>query len=144
MIMNARSGQAAKGFTLVELLLALAVIAILAGLIASAAVKAKQQAKEKAWVIQAGQFMYDIRERLTAYYDGKTDYPAWTAAQLHQWGVLDDKDMDFLRAPQVTFRPFSSGDPEDMYVLEIRLRGRVDKPFGYKKVAITRPKDFPY
>ncbi|HEY3853432.1 MAG TPA: type II secretion system protein [Verrucomicrobiae bacterium] len=137
--MNTRRRNRARGLTLVELLLTIALIAILAKMSLGALSRARKQAKEQTLNIEFWQFANDMRERLTSYYDSQSDYPAWTASELHQRGVFTDKDMEYLRFDKVVFVPFSSSDPDDKYVITEKS-GRA----GFQKKSITHPQDFPY
>jgi prepilin-type N-terminal cleavage/methylation domain-containing protein len=143
--MNARPRQRSRALTLVELLVTITVIAVLASITVTVAVKVHEQAKEEAWALESSSYMNEIRGRLTAYYDSKADYPAWTANELRQRGVFDEKIMEFLRSPKVSFFPFSSSDPDDMYVIQARIHwlGRIEHP-GFQKRQITHPNDFLY
>jgi prepilin-type N-terminal cleavage/methylation domain-containing protein len=142
--MSTRPGQRLRALTLVELLLTISVIAILASMVTAVAMKALNQAKEEAWALEAVSYMKDIRARLAAYYDSTADYPALTADELRQSGVFDNKIMEFLRSPKVSFFPFSSSDPGDMYVIQawIHWRGRSEHP-GFQKRQIKDPNDYP-
>jgi len=118
------------GVTLVELLVVMAIIGILASLLLGTVYKAHVYAKDKTWRIEAYNFCDYIKEHLLQHYQSQTNYPALTAAQLHQQGIFDDQIMDFLSCPHVQFIPFSSSDQDDKIIL------RIDNYWVFKQTPI--------
>jgi competence protein ComGC len=137
--MNIRSSQSDSAVTLVELLVVLCIICTLASLSLGAIHVAHARAMAALWRIEAPRFITLIHERLSEYYQSKTNYPAWTADDLHRRGVFDNRTMQFLRSPNVSFIPFSSTDPDDKWVLRVVNIWPLEKhATGLIKESITK------
>jgi hypothetical protein len=57
------------------------------------------------------------------YYEGKYDYPVLTLEQLHQMKVLHAASMQFLGKHLVSYKPFSSADPDSVEALTVKIYG---------------------
>ncbi len=128
-----------EGMTLVELLAVMAILSILACLCLGGIHVAYVKATTAVWRIEAPRFITLIHERLSKYYQSKTEYPAWTAEDLHQRGVFDNRTMQFLHSANVSFIPFSSNDSDDKWVLRVVNIWPAEKhATGLLKESITK------
>lgn len=105
------------GVTLLELMCALAVVAILVGLLLGPIQKARRRADLKLYQAAMSRVTASVREDLQKFYQGKPTFPAWTAEDLHDKGVLDAQVMRWIRAGWVQYYPFSSTDPDAKLVM---------------------------
>ena len=113
---NHRSGA---GFTLMELLMVIAIMGVLASLLLGAVFRAHSRAKDTTWRLEADSLVGYIQQHLSRYYQSQTNYPMLSAAELYQRHVFDDRIMDFLQCPHVQYIPFSMGDGDDKYILMV-------------------------
>jgi prepilin-type N-terminal cleavage/methylation domain-containing protein len=121
--MRLSAGTRRRAFSLIELLCVMLVIGILASLLLSAVMAAYGRAKRMQREFDGPVLVEQVRDRLTSFCETQPTYPALTARQLHELGVFDSRIMDFLRWRGVAFHPFSSSDPTNALVLEIRYSG---------------------
>lgn len=110
------------GYTLIELMLTFAIISLLAALLLGTVLKAKRYARHKTFQITVYNDVMQMEQQLGRFYEYKTNFPAFTANDLAQKGVLNLHMLDFLNNPEVTFYPFSSTDPDTKVILRAVVR----------------------
>ena len=129
-----------SAFSLLELLFAIGIIAILASLLLGAALKAKRYARHKTFEITAHDAIAHTEQEMGGYYENKTNFPALTADELNRRGVFDLHTMDFLSNPEVTFYPFSSTDTDYKVILQVVISSN-DFTVFYKTNAMRPPEE---
>lgn len=101
------------GFSLIELLAVMAILAILVGLLLPSLGGALQRARRMKWEFEADAHLDHVRTHLKAFYTTQATYPALTLEQLRQLKVLDERAVRFLRTKGVEFHPFTHLHPDD-------------------------------
>lgn len=110
------------GVTLIELLCAMAIVALLATLLLGPALRALGNARAMQWADKAGFMTGEISTRLNQVFAGQTEFARVTLEKLEGDQLLTSSQVRFLKDKRVTFRPFSGRDPEGMIVIEVALK----------------------
>ena len=131
-----------RGFTLIELMCVLTIIAILVGLMLGPISRAYGKAKRLQWEMEAGTFVDRFHERLSERF-GKlgpeVKYPALTAQQLYQARIISSDLLRFLQDKRVEFLPFSSDTPDETVILAVKLSK--NRWLSLSKSDLRPPKD---
>ncbi len=110
------------GVTLVELLCAVAIIAVLATMLLGPAGRALAKARAMQWNNRAHALTADITDRLHAIFVGQTTFTRVTLADLERDGLVTTSQARFLKEDRVRFSPFSGSDPDGLAVIEVELK----------------------
>lgn len=110
------------GVTLIELLCAMAIIAVLATMLLGPAGRALGKARAMQWNNRAEVLTGEITERLRAVFAGQKEFRRVTLADLERDGVIFSSHARFLRDSRVTFTPFAGSDPDELPVIQVRLQ----------------------
>ncbi len=110
----------ALAFSLVELLCVVMVTGTLAGLLMTGVMAAYGRVKRMQREFEGPSLVEHFRVRLSEFCESQRSYPALSARQLHELGVFDGQIMALLGWRGVDFYPFSSSDPTNMIVLQVR------------------------
>lgn len=111
-----------RGVTLIELLCALAIIAVLATLLLGPAGRALGKARAMQWNNRAEVLTGEITDRLRTVFAGQKEFRRVNLTDLERDGVLLGSQVRFLRDPRVTFNPFAGTDPDELPVIQVRLK----------------------
>jgi type II secretory pathway pseudopilin PulG len=111
-----------SGYTLIELLLVFGIIAIIAGCLLAAVLKAKRYAEHKTYQITAYDAVMQMEQQLGRFYEHQTNFPAFTVDDLTKQNVFDLHMISFLNNSEVTFYPFSAADPDNKVILRAVVR----------------------
>lgn len=113
-----------SGFTLIELMCVLTIIAILVGLMLGPVSRAYLKAKRFRWEMEAGVLVDRFRERLSARFGSlgpEVKYPPLTVQQLYDAAIIDSEVRRFLEDKRVEYFPFSSETPEETIILTVSI-----------------------
>jgi prepilin-type N-terminal cleavage/methylation domain-containing protein len=113
------SRRGVHGFSLIELLAVMAILAILMGLLLPSLGGALQRARRMKWEFEMPVHLDHVRTQLKAFYSTQATYPALTLEQLAQLKVLDERTVRFLRTKGVEFHPFTHEHPDDHPVVRV-------------------------
>lgn len=128
------------GVTLIELLCAIAIVAVLATLLLGPVSRALKRARAMQWADVAGRQTELVAEQLQRYLNGREDYPQLTLDALETSGVLGLAQVRFLRDKRVTFTPFSGADPDEMAIISAQLESGFLTTAGTITVTKARTK----
>ena len=123
-----------RAHSLVELLVVVGIIGILMSLIAPSASRVYGKAKAMKWENEG--YPWKLEQQFRPFYSQLKQYPKFTAEELFQNKIIDQKSRQFLRSAYVEFQPFSSDDKDDLIV----IRFGWNKEFEHQltKGALTR------
>ncbi len=113
---------ATVGVTLIELLCAMAIVALLATLLLGPASKALGKARAMQWADKAGFMTGEISARLNPLFAGQKEFTRVTQEQLESDHLLTPSQVRFLKDKRVTFVPFAGSDPDGMVVIDVTLK----------------------
>ncbi|MBI2947537.1 MAG: type II secretion system protein [Verrucomicrobia bacterium] len=108
-----------RGFSLIELLCVIAILAILASLLASSVLRAYRRVKQMQTSLEAPGLADLVEKKLKDFFAPKARFPAYTAEELHEHGVFDREMMRRIRARELIYYPFSSTDPDNKLIAEV-------------------------
>lgn len=128
------------GVTLIELLCAMAIIAVLATLLLGPAGRALKRARAMQWADIAERQTEQVAEQLQRYLNGRDNYPLQTLDGLEGAGALGPAQVRFLRDRRVTFTPFSGADPDEMVIISAQLESGFLTTAGTITVTKARTK----
>ena len=114
-----RRGQ--RGFSLIELMCVIAIILILLGLMMGPILRAYKKAKNFGWENDSQALTDRFTEKMRQHFGDAPEYPAFTADQLYQGGLIDNGLRSFLRDKRVQYFPFSSQSPDEVVILQVNI-----------------------
>ena len=114
-----RRGQ--RGFSLIELMCVIAIILILVGLMMGPILRAYKKAKNFGWENDSQALTDRFTEKMRQHFGDAPEYPALTADQLYQGGMIDNGLRSFLRDKRVQYFPFSSQSPDEVVILQVNI-----------------------
>jgi prepilin-type N-terminal cleavage/methylation domain-containing protein len=120
-MMALRSQAATRGVSLIEVLCAIAIIAILAGLLLGPVARALQRARAMQWAQDAEIHLEATVQQLGTHFQGKLDFPLVTLSQIEAQMLVSPSELRFLKDRRVTFHPFAGTDPDDQVVVQVRI-----------------------
>jgi competence protein ComGC len=106
-----------QALTLVELLGVVGILGVLVALAIGPIQKARRNADLKIYKATMRRVYPSVREDLQKFYSGKTNFPAWTASDLHKMGIFDKQLLRWMEAGWVIYHPFSSDSPDKHLVI---------------------------
>jgi prepilin-type N-terminal cleavage/methylation domain-containing protein len=112
-----------RGVTLIELLCAIAIVAVLAGLLLGPVGRAMKRARAMQWGEFANREFGEVVQQMRKTFGGRTDYPRVTLPDLEALGLFNQAQMTFLHDSRVSFLPFAASDPEGQAVIQARIDG---------------------
>ena len=101
--------------SLVELLVVVGIIGILLSLIAPAASRVYGKAQAMKWENEG--YPWKLQQQLRPFYSQLEQYPKFSADELFENQIIEQKSRQFLRSPFVDFQPFSSKDDDQLVVI---------------------------
>jgi prepilin-type N-terminal cleavage/methylation domain-containing protein len=112
------------GFTLIELVCAIAIIMVLAGLVMGPAGRALQRVRADQWSEESTVRLRDTVDQLRKHFQGRHDFAPVTLAGIEAGHLVGAAELDFLKDRRVTFVPFEGSDPDEKTVIQIEwVRG---------------------
>jgi prepilin-type N-terminal cleavage/methylation domain-containing protein len=108
-----------SGFSLIELMCVLAIILILVGLMLGPIMRAYRKAKNFGWENDSYQLADRFADKMKQHFGSAPEYPALSADQLYEGGMIDSALRNFLRDKRVQYFPFSSKAPDEMVILHV-------------------------
>lgn len=111
-----------RGVTLIELLCAMAIVAVLATLLLGPASKALGKARAMQWADKAGFMTGEITVRLNQIFAGQKEFTRVTLEKLAADNLLTESQVRFLRDQRVRFTPFAGNDPDSLAVIHVTLK----------------------
>ena len=108
-----------KGFSLIELMCVIAIILILVSLMMGPILRAYKKAKDFGWENDSQAWVDRFTEKMRQHFGDAGEYPALTADQLCEGGMIDNGLRSFLRDKRVQYFPFSSKSPEEAVILQV-------------------------
>ena len=112
-----RRGQ--RGFSLIELMCVIAIILILVGLMMGPILRAYKKAKTFGWENDSHALADRFTEKMRQHFGNAPEYPALTAEQLYEAGMIDNGLRSFMRDKRVRYFPFSSKSPDEFIILQV-------------------------
>jgi prepilin-type N-terminal cleavage/methylation domain-containing protein len=108
-----------RGFSLIELMCVLAIILILVGLMLGPIMRAYRKAKNFGWENDSYQLADRFADKMKQHFGSAPEYPALSADQLYEGGMIDSSLRNFLRDKRVQYFPFSSKSPDEAVILHV-------------------------
>jgi prepilin-type N-terminal cleavage/methylation domain-containing protein len=133
--MTRKSRRPPAGVTLIELLCAVAIIAVLATLLLGPAGRALGKARAMQWNDRAHSLTSEITDRLYGVFVGQKEFPRVTLADLEKDGLVTAAQAKFLRDDRVRFTPFAGSDPDDLPVIQVTFKPAFLDPGGTVQVT---------
>jgi prepilin-type N-terminal cleavage/methylation domain-containing protein len=110
-----------SGFSMIELMCVIAIILILVGLMLGPIMRAYRKAKNFGWENDSYYLADRFADRMKQHFGSAPEYPALTADQLYEGGLIDSTLRNFLRDKRVQYFPFSSKAPDEIVILRVTL-----------------------
>ena len=110
-----------SGFSLIELMCVITIILILVGMMLGPITRAYRKAKNVGWENDSYQLADRFADKMKQHFDSAPEYPALSADQLYEGGMIDSVLRNFLRDKRVQYFPFSSKAPDEMVILHVIL-----------------------
>lgn len=111
-----------QGVTLIELLCAMAIVAVLATLLLGPASRALGNARAMQWADKAGFMTGEITARLNRVFAGQKEFSRVTLEKLEKDNLLTASQIRFLRDKRVQFYPFAGSDADGTVVIDVALK----------------------
>ena len=112
-----RRGQ--RGFSLIELMCVIAIILILVGLMMGPILRAYKKVKDFGGENDVYALTDRFTEKMRQHFGNAPEYPALSAEQLYEGGLIDGTLRSFLRDKRVKYFPFSSKAPDEFLILHV-------------------------
>jgi len=77
--------------------------------------------------------------KLENFYEGKTNFPAWTAKELYDKEVFDQNILNWMSEDMIRFYPFSSSDSNNATVMVFYFT--TDKATGVRSWLVITKED---
>lgn len=119
-----------RAVTLIELLSAMAIIAVLATLLLGPAARALRNARNMQWADQAEGHAGVVVQQLRTFVGDKQDFPTLTLEALEAINVFASAEVRFLHDRRVVFTPVTGSDPDDKVFLAVKLESGFLTPAG--------------
>ena len=129
--------RACRGFSLVELMCVIAIIAIMASLLAGPALRALDKAKALEW--EHANLTDEFRDSLRKHFGNSPAYPEFSRDALFEAGIVSRNVFEFLKDKRVRYVPFSSRDPDEKIILEVRVSHKDVRTLT--KASVRPPED---
>lgn len=133
--MTRKARRPLGGVTLIELLCALAIIAVLATLLLGPASRALGKARAMQWNDRAHALTAEITDRLHQVFVGQKEFKRVTLADLEKDGLLTAAQAKFPRDDRVRFTPFAGSDPDELTVIQVAFKPAFLDPGGIVQVT---------
>ncbi len=111
----------AEGVTLLEMLCAMAIILVLAGLILGPGARALQRLRADQWNDRASARLDDTVDQLRRHLAGQRAFGVVTLERIESNHWVSPLEMDFLRDRRVTFWPFSDSDGDGKIIIQVQI-----------------------
>ena len=95
------------------------IILILVGMMLGPITRAYRKAKNFGWENDSYHLADRFADRMKQHFGSTPEYPALTADQLYEGGLIDSTLRNFLRDKRVQYLPFSSKSPDEMVILHV-------------------------
>jgi prepilin-type N-terminal cleavage/methylation domain-containing protein len=110
-----------RGFTLIEMLCVIGIIAVLMGLLFGPLGRVMKKATAMQWA-QDSQVQLDrITTRLQSRFQGKTNFPIVTLELMESQAWFEPPQLQLLKDRRVTFTPFAGSDPNGKIIIQVKI-----------------------
>jgi prepilin-type N-terminal cleavage/methylation domain-containing protein len=133
--MTRKARRPLEGVTLIELLCAVAIIAVLATLLLGPAGRALGKARAMQWNDRAHALTGEITDRLHGVFVGQKEFQRVTLADLERDGLVTTAQARFLRDDRVRFTAFAGSDPDELPVIQVTFKPAFLDPGGTVQVT---------
>ncbi len=133
--MTRKARRPLEGVTLIELLCAVAIIAVLATLLLGPAGRALGKARAMQWNDRAHALTGEITDRLHGVFVGQKKFQRVTLADLERDGLVTTAQARFLRDDRVRFTAFAGSDPDELPVIQVTFKPAFLDPGGTVQVT---------